>query len=112
MPGKVVVAVLAVLVDGEAPAHSTAHVSDIISHVTLIFESSRYVDCIRSASASALQYSFLPSFRLFLHIQLLPSYLLSLSLSVSLCASQLCLPIQSTIFVGAHIVLRITYFVN
>lgn len=57
----------AALVDaGEAPAHSTAHASDIISHVTLIFESSRYVDCIRSASASASQYSFLPSFRLFL----------------------------------------------
>lgn len=33
-----------------APAHSTAHASDIISHVTLIFESSRYVDCIQSAS--------------------------------------------------------------
>lgn len=42
--------------------HSTAHASDIISHVTLIFESSRYVDCIRSASVSASQYSFLPSF--------------------------------------------------
>lgn len=56
----------AALVDGGASAHSTAHASDIISHVTLIFESSRYVDCIRSASASALQYSFLPSFRLFL----------------------------------------------
>ena len=27
--------------------HSTAHALDIISHVTLIFESSRYVDCIR-----------------------------------------------------------------
>lgn len=52
----------AALVDGVAPAHSTAHASDIISHVTLIFESSRYVDCIRSASAPALQYSFLPSF--------------------------------------------------
>lgn len=42
--------------------HSTAHASDIISHVTLIFESSRYVDCIRSASVSTSQYSFLPSF--------------------------------------------------
>lgn len=52
----------AALVDGGAPAHSTAQASDIISHVTLIFESSRYVDCIRSASVSALQYSFLPSF--------------------------------------------------
>ena len=53
--------------------HSTAHASDIISHVTLIFESSRYVDCIRSASVSVPRNipsflpSFLPSFRPFLH---------------------------------------------
>lgn len=73
--------------DGAAPAHSTAQASDIISHVTLIFESSRYVDCIRSASASALQYSFLPSFRLFLreHPTTIPSrHSLSLSLSLFL----------------------------
>lgn len=55
------------LVDGGGEllaAHSTAHASDIISHVTLIFESSRYVDCIRSASASLPCNipSFLPSF--------------------------------------------------
>lgn len=54
----------AALLDGETPAHSTVHASDIISHVTLIFESSRYVDCIRSASASLPRNipSFLPSF--------------------------------------------------
>lgn len=56
------------LVDGGGEllaAHSTAHASDIISHVTLIFESSRYVDCIRSASASLPCNIPLPSFRLF-----------------------------------------------
>lgn len=100
--------------DGAAPAHSTAQASDIISHVTLIFESSRYVDCIRSASASALQYSFLPSF--------LPSFSsrtsnyhplapLPFSLSFSLSAPSAS-PSRPDVFVGAHIVLRITRFVN
>lgn len=77
---------LSVLAGGTEPrrAHSTAHASDIISHVTLIFESSRYVDCIRSAyrellSPAPLQYplpfvlhhrfpSFFPSFRLSLFL--------------------------------------------
>lgn len=68
-------AAAAALVDGGAPAHSTAHASDIISHVTLIFESSRYVDCIRSASASLPCNipSFLPSVFFFANIQLPPS---------------------------------------
>lgn len=49
---------------GEPATHSTAHASDIISHVTLIFES-KSVRGLHSGSASsfsASQYSFLPSF--------------------------------------------------
>lgn len=61
--------------DGETPPR--VHASDIISHVTLIFESSRYVDCIRSASASLARNipSFLPSVFFFANIPLPPLFL-------------------------------------
>lgn len=99
----------AALVDGGAPAYSTAQASDIISHVTLIFESSRYVDCIRSASASALQYSFLPSFLPSFSSRTSNYHPRAIPAALSLSLYQLRLPIQSiqtAVFVGAHIVLR------
>lgn len=92
---------------GGAPAHSTAHASDIISHVTLIFESSRYVDCIQSAST--LLPCNIPSFLLsvffFANIQLpfprLPCPTNYPPLAVRPLHSHLRLSIRTTIFAGA-----------
>jgi len=91
----------AALVDSKAPTHSTAHASDIISHVTLIFESSRYVDCIRSASASALQYSFLPSF--------LPPFSSRTSNYFVLFALSLSLFLNKAIYLSIYLFLPLTF---